>query len=770
MKYFKRTLAALLTLCLLLTILAGCNTSDTPPSEPVQPTESAAPSPAPVEETTLDDELQRAQKAGFIMDGWLEDMDATVTFQEYSAITTRLVELWDENRLDEWMKTIDLASKTTDQMNREDGFLMLSYAWVLMGYSHDDIFFFIDETANPELCYWNIADEQVAMQQLSWDYPYFPDAIEEETVVYDIYNSNYMWGAVMSFPMVFSPFNGKPMFEWDENLSLRLDEPLTRDEAVRAAVRMADHCQVELDPEWRDYISIADAGTYDKSIITDELLSAKTDLPEVTQEKLPSTWKGTGLSTIKNNTDRFCLRHRESDIRFLAENGFNFARLFFDFGSLRYPDYPEDPEQVNQSELKDLDQLLAWCVEYGVHLQIAMSVYQDANGNGKWDGFMPLSESEWDVTRTYWGMLAKRYAEIPSKYLSFDLCNEIEPLEPSQPEELDFDTAIEGIASVRDAIRANDPNRVLLYSFTDNAHQETVDAVAALGIAIGCHCYKPHFIASAGNEYPYAEPVWPQPVFPMGKINDGRAPLIITGAVSGSRLSFHVWTSDNNASADIYADGKHIQTIRLDGGTPGEDGEYYYGDILYFVDIPEGTEKVELQIKDGYARLDTVIVEGSGQKVIMVPSDTNDYLDESEPLPLIINSDGTYTNSENTFHDMDRIYEEAVKPYEEIAKKYNVGFMVNEFGCYGTLAHWDIGTVNAYHEEILNMLEKYDLGWCYCETYNLFPKHLIIFYGNNSQWAGSTTEDITYDFGDHTETIKVCTELLAVFRKHTLTK
>lgn len=768
MKHSKRIFSVVLALCLSLSTLSGCGTSDAPPSEPPQPAESSVSGPTPM----LDDELRRAQKAGFIMDGWLEDMDAAVAFQEYSAVTTRFIELWDESRLDEWEEIVELASKTTDKMDREDGFLMLSYAWVLMGYNHNDIFFFIDETANPELCYWNIVDEQVVMEQLSWDYPYFPDAIEEGTVVYDIYNSNYMWGAVQTFPLVFSPASGKPMFEWDQNLSLRLDEPLTRDEAVRAAVRMADYCQVELNPEWRDYISISDAGTYDKSIITDALLNAQTDLPEVTQKKLPSTWNGAGISLPKGS--EFCLHFQESYVRLLSENGFNFMRLFFDFGTLRYPDYSEDWKQVNQSELKDLDQLLAWCTEYGVHLQISMSFYQDTNGNSKRDASMPISEAEWEVTRAYWEMLAKRYADIPSRYLSFDLCNEIEPLGPEQPDEIDFDTAIEGIASVRDAIWTADPDRVLLYSFADNSPQESVDVIAALGLAVGCHCYKPHFIATVGYDFivgnPYVEPVWPQPVFPMGKINDGRAPLIITGAVSGSKLSFHVWTSDNNASADIYADGKHIQTIRLDGGTLGEGGEYYYGDILYSVDIPEGTEKVELRIKDGYARLDTVIVEGSGQKVIMVPSDTNDYLDQSDPLPLVVNSDGTYTNSENTFYDIDRIYEETIKPYEEIAKKYNVGFMVNEFGCFGTKTYWDIGTVNAYHEEVLNMLEKYDLGWCYCEAVSVFPKHIIIPYGNSSQWAGASTEEITYDFGDHTETIKVCKELLEVFRRHTLNK
>lgn len=771
MKRYKRVFAVLLALCLSLSMLTGCNTSDTPPSESVQPMESAGLSPAPAEELKLDDELQRAQKAGFILDGWLEDMDAAVTFQEYSAITTRLVELWDKSRLDEWKETVKLASGAADEMAREDGFLMLSYAWVLMGYNHEDVFFFIDEDVNPNLSYWSGADEQSQMKELSWDYPYFPDALTDE-IIYDIFKSNYMWGAVQVFPTVLSKVSGKPMFEWDETYSLRLGDPLTRDEAIRAIVRMADYCGVELDPEWHDYITIFEAGTYDKSIITDELLNEKSDLPEVTQEKLPSAWKGAGHPAGKSHADQY--RHiQESEIWFLGENGFNFTRLFYSFETLRYPDFPADACMVNEAELKELDQILAWCIQYGLHLQISMNFYLNVDGTAKeQNSTMPQNDEEWALTRDYWTMLARRYAGIPSKYLTFDLCNEAAPLPPDHSSQVEFDAAIEGIASLRDAIWNIDPDRVLLYSFEDGAPAKSVDAIAGLGIAVGCHCYKPYMTTLVGWEYlstnPYADVVHPQPVFPMGQIGGGQAPLTITGAVSGTKLSFHIWTSDNQASAEIVTDGQKLETIRLDGGRLGDDGEYYYDDVTYSVDIPEGAERIDLWIRDGYARLDTIIIEGNGQRVTMMPSDTCGYLDQSDPLPLVVNSDGTYTNSENRAYDMDRIYEESVKPYQTIAQKYGVGFMVNEFGCAGTKAHWDINTVNAYHEEVLNMLEKYDLGWCYCEACNIFPKHLIILYGNNSQWTGSTTEDIAYDFGDHTETIKVCKELLEVFRKHTM--
>ena len=40
---------------------------------------------------------------------------------------------------------------------------------------------------------------------------------------------------------------------------------------------------------------------------------------------------------------------------------------------------------------------------------------------------MPENDAEWAIISDYWIMLARRYAGIPSCYLTFDLCNEIEP-------------------------------------------------------------------------------------------------------------------------------------------------------------------------------------------------------------------------------------------------------------------------------------------------------------------------------------------------------
>ena len=752
----RRWTALALCLSLVTCLLTGCGSSAA--SE-----EEGAPAAEERVQTNLDGELQRAADAGLLPEEWLGDLGAPVTFQEYAELTGLVIERWNEIRLADWQAIAAQAALSQEEMAREDGFLLLSYAWVLMERNREDIISYnLDETINPELVYTE--EMRDGQQGLSWDYPLFPNW---EDVVYDVYKSNYMWGAVCVFPMVLSPTSGESMFTWDENGSLELDAPLTRRDAVLALERMAEYCRIEMDESWRDYVPLSEAGSYDRSILTDELLSAPTDLPEVTQAQLPAEWHGAGIGYRKSTAAEYT-HFRETDIRFLAENGFNFVRLFFSFETLRYPDYPADPTVVNRRELLELDQLLAWCIQYGVHLQISMNGYLAQDGSARnQQSEMPQSEEEWAITRDHWELLARRYAGISSRYLTFDLANETEPGED------ELDAAQRGLAGVVEAIRQADSSRVLLYSLQDSGSLAWTERFAALGVAVGCHPYAPSFIATTDYAYremnPYAEPCWPQPYFPMGLAMEGEVPIIIRGDVEESILSFHISTSNESPLVSVYGDGALLETIVPTDGILNEEGEYVYGDVLYSVEIPTGTEEITIQVGQGghYTRLDTIILEKGDVRTVMVPSDTGDYPDLTAPLPLIINGDGTYTNSENQMMDIDYIYETAVKPYQDIAKRYGVGFMVNEFGMFGTKVYWDIDVVTAFHETYLEMLEQYQLPWCYCESANVWPKHLIILYGEASQWAGATVEEVTYSYEDGREdTLRVCEELLAVFRSH----
>lgn len=750
-------LIALLLISSILVSLVACTGEPSPDS----PQDTSTQTSQNLEETTK--EIERAISYGLVPEEIQGDYNTGITFRQYSQMLTNLIGIWDESRLDEWKNIIALAAESDEEMRREDGILATAYAMVLMGADAPENFFHLD--IDP------------VMEQLddngdtpSWDYPLFPGW--EETG-FEWCGGNYMWGGLTTCAVLISQVSGQAIYPYDvEEKSAHLQAPLTREEAVCAALRLGELSPATLEPEGV-YVQLSDIGVYDKTILTDELLSADTDLPDVTQAQLPSEWKGAGLGSSKNDGgSNFCTDFRETDIKFLSDNGFNFARIFFSFSTLRFPDYPEDGRLVNENELRDLDQLIAWGIEYGVHIQIAMSFYLDESGNDKTDDSIAANDAQWAMVRDYWNMLARRYADIPSRYLTFDLSNEVQPGEGD-----DLSYAKSKLSELVASVRAADAQRVLLHAFPGNPNSDWVEAVASLGVAIGCHPYYPQYIATTGYEYaeqnPYAEPTWPQPWFPMGMVQDGGVPLVIQGNLSGAELSLHVWDGMEGTEISIRADGVPVKTVILSGGVRTEDGNFQYFEQLYTVTLPQGTAEADIQISEGgYAKIDTITVSGTMGEVVMVPHDTADYPDRSEPLPLIIRDDGTYTNSESRMIDGAEIYRVDVQPYQDLAAQYSVGFMVSEFGTFGANVNWDNDVVVAYHETVLKMLTEQSIGWCYCELYNAVPNHLTLMPvvgGSEFQWSNATEESETVicESGETCEYL-INKELMDVFQKYTI--
>ena len=686
----KRILSILLAASMVF-LLAACGGTPAPASsassQASAPSE-ASPSLTPAKANPQDAECAKAIACGLVPDGIQQQLDLPITFRQYSEMLTSLIRMWDENRLPEWEKLISLAAASDQEMRREDGILQIAYAMVLMDAATlDDFYDDISDARMEEL--------NACIQEPSWNYPYFPSW--EETA-FEWCNANYLWGGFLTCNAKVSKVSRTPIYPYDaQTKSSRLGEPLTRKDAISAVLRLAETDPAILEPDGV-YQLLGDVGGYDRSILTDELLHAPSALPEPTQGALPAAWKGVGLSTNKDIRNVY-RDFQEADIQFLADNGFNFARIFFDFETLRFPNYPEDSRMVNEKELKELDQLIAWGVQYGVHIQISMSHYMDEDGNGKLDDAMPATREEWQLFQDYWEMLARRYAGISSRYLSFDLCNEIQPKNDGE-----IAAAKDAYESLAAAIWQCDPKRVLLHSFQGNPNAKWVEAMASIGLAIGCHPYYPQYITTTGYEYaqqnPYATPTWPLPWLPGDQIANGQMPLSISGALSECTLSLHLRSWDGRAHVEVFVNGALANQFDLSGGT-FSDGEYVYNDKLFVTNLPKGTQELELWVRGGYAGIDTVLVEGPFGKTTIMPHDVCDYPDTSVPLPLILNPDGTYTNSENRMIDGEEIYLADVLPYLEIAKQYGVGFMVNEFGIFGSNVYWENDLVTAYHDDVL---------------------------------------------------------------------
>lgn len=703
----------------------------------------------------LDAELERAIAYGIVTEDNLTNMDETVTYKQFSELLTHVVSMRGEEFVPTWKELAEAALSSNEPMQRDDVLLTMFEASMVMG---------IDRDESQLEDGW---DESLAKGDWwagrTMDYDLFPNWQETYTAYDGNQDFNILDHSAWYFQKTPSLISGLLPLEPQKDMTYGFGKDVSFEEAVRAVTRLVES-NAKITAETPVYVPLSEVDTYDKSILTNELLSANSDLPEVTHTQLPSTWKGAGLSGCKDR--RYIYRHfRESDVTFLAENGFNFLRLFYGFDTLRFPNYPKDGRLVNENELKELDQLIAWGIEHGVHIQISMSFYLDEDGNCKIDdpnympdSMMPENDAEWAIINDYWTMLVKRYAGIPSRYLTFDLSNEI------QPDSENFDYQAEKLSKMVSSLRSVDADRVLLYSFPGNPDTAWMEVTASLGLAVGCHPYYPRNISTGdtgAGTGDYFEPCWPMPVLPAWKIATRQVPLILQGKIDGTELAIHVGKSGSNAIVEVLADGKLVKSFNMPKPIWEENGECWYGEDMLTCSLPEGTSEVQIWVREEDAHIDTVIVKEAGNQTSI--SFSSDEETDTDPLPIVIHEDNSYSNTADTVITGEEIYNKAIQPYQKIAQQHGVGFMIGEFGIFAN-ADWDIDVVTSYYDTMMALFEEQKLGWCFCELYNS-GTHLLLREGVESQWTNATAIDTELDITDGP--CQVVKEMLDVFHKYT---
>lgn len=172
----------------------------------------------------------------------------------------------------------------------------------------------------------------------------------------------------------------------------------------------------------------------DDTILTEELLNRETGLPDATCNSLPAEWHGVTLDEIgwMENDGQGDVAHYdqeiyEYEIQAIKDAGFNYIGLQIDFSWLQgrsfYSDLKPVDGQLDVNRLKKLDQILAWCMERDIHLDIRCT------GVG---GIIPEKQKRWTATdknaaefAKIWSVLAQRYAQVPNAYLSFTVMDNV---------------------------------------------------------------------------------------------------------------------------------------------------------------------------------------------------------------------------------------------------------------------------------------------------------------------------------------------------------
>lgn len=390
-------------------------------------------------------------------------------------------------------------------------------------------------------------DSQVITQRLDgevgeggvWDHCPDLSEIDNPANADDLYwGLDYGMSPAVNYAMLtYDRTDGKKVLDLDENQCFRPFETMTIGQVAEAALRYYNSFEPAA-----EMVAYADTAAFDSAIITPELLAKETTLPDATCAALPSEWRGVLVfdmgrvtsQALAANPDK---RIYEHEIQTLKDVGFNFVGLVFDFSVLQGP-VPEEGK-LNETRLKDLDQVIAWCMERDIHVDLRCSGTGGLTKDTSFEDWAQWNHDSANSTdyapefAALWKAIAQRYADIPNCYLSFNLMIEPEINNDDQYAAF-FGPAVE-------AIREVSPDRCIIADI--HCGGLTGKTMAEMGVALSYHAYDPRefcvveYSLQADTDYLHSV-TWPY-TSSNGKTYDAQAVLdsVIPGSVSANELA-----------------------------------------------------------------------------------------------------------------------------------------------------------------------------------------------------------------------------------------
>ena len=325
-----------------------------------------------------------------------------------------------------------------------------------------------------------------------------------------------------------SHYSGQYVLPQDlETGTLLLETELTRADLLLRMVRLYDSFEDEA-----EYIALDSIGA--ENPITDSEIANAAAVPEVNASGSSDEWIGSILENYNliGNPDGdnsiystdLTWNYREADFAAAADMGMNYMRLSLALPVLAYPDYSADRSSVNKAIIEDFDNAVRWGMKYGLHISIGFQGYLDDDIDGincvAADGsienlFTPdyLAPAEsYEAKADLLNAFAKRYSNVPAKYLSFELQNENCALDNDSAAN---DTMADQFIMLANSVWSVTPERGVSLSTDTHTLTETEYAywskIAEAGINLDFHCYEPRSFLAPNDYYQVdaSEMVWP---------------------------------------------------------------------------------------------------------------------------------------------------------------------------------------------------------------------------------------------------------------------
>jgi endoglucanase len=222
---------------------------------------------------------------------------------------------------------------------------------------------------------------------------------------------------------------------------------------------------------------------------------------EPTAANLPR-WRG--FNIVDKVSGEHQQRFPEWKFAFMAEHGFDFARIPLSYRCWATPDAPLD---FDEESLKEIDEVVAMGERFGIHINLNIHrapgycVNAPAEPRNLW-----VDEDAIHAFAETWGMFARRYQGRPNAQLSFDLLNEPPDMEPGP--------YVRAMRAAVSAIRAQDPGRLMVVDGMKYGQDPVWDMVGD-GVAQSTRGYLPMEISHFEATWVPHIKEWSMPSWPM---------------------------------------------------------------------------------------------------------------------------------------------------------------------------------------------------------------------------------------------------------------
>ena len=480
--------------------------------------------------------------------------------------------------------------------------------------------------------------------------------------------------------------------------------------------------------------------------ITEDLKKKALDMPYADYQTLPA-WHGT---TLVNKAEYGWTWGGHQDytkelVGELAEVGFNFIRVVIDTRNFFLEDINGEPgqyfngtsEYVNLQQLKNVDDLIAWCIDAGIH--VCLDVHSTPGGymiGGDEEASRELlftaGSPEEQIFLDYWEFMAMRYSDVPNNALSFNLYNE----PPFFATDEQYTVLMK---KTLDVIRKTSPDRLI---FIDMLQYGRIPVYGLVGekVVQTFHSYDPYEFThnlvdntdyeagAADRSAALREKVtYPLPAVCAQIRDEG---YVVTGDFpAGTELTMRIDEGRVGTELVLSLDGKKVSSWTMDqekldkcGLIP--DDENNFG--IYFETNPDATgievkyvleqDAKELRFdrrgKDAWIDLNALKVKTATYNTRLDAMWIDDGRVELPPTRVSIDEKGFVTVADDAakYNFGKDSLKEMFSVYKQFREETGTKVMLQEFG---DCVYTEINGAKQLYDDILSICDEFDFPWCH---------------------------------------------------------